>query len=54
MNATHHGRQISPRISRIIHACWITALIIFVATPDGEGASKGVGARQVASWIAGH
>ena len=39
--------------SRLIHAIWITAAILFVATPDGEGATKTVGARKLASWVAG-
>ena len=53
MTTSSCGRCSSHRLPRIVHACWITALLVFVASPDGEGATKGVGARKVAGWIAG-
>jgi hypothetical protein len=39
--------------SRLFHAIWITAAILFVASPDGEGATKSVPARELAAWVAG-
>jgi hypothetical protein len=44
----------SPKKStRLIHAIWITAAILFVASPDGEGATDSVPARKVATWVSG-
>ncbi len=37
--------------TRLIHAIWITAAILFVASPDGEGATDSVPARKVAAWV---
>ena len=39
--------------SRVFHAIWITAAILFVASPDGEGATDSVPARKVAAWVSG-
>jgi hypothetical protein len=39
--------------SRVIHAIWITAAILFVTSPDGEGATKSVPARKLAAWALG-
>jgi hypothetical protein len=39
--------------SRFLHAIWITMAILFVASPDGEGATKSVPARALVSWVAG-
>jgi hypothetical protein len=39
--------------SRLFHAIWITAAILFVASPDGEGATKSVPARELAAWVGG-
>ena len=41
------------KASRLFHAIWITAAILFVASPDGEGATDSVPARKVASWVSG-
>jgi hypothetical protein len=44
----------SPKKStRFIHAIWITAAILFVASPDGEGATDSVPARKIATWVSG-
>ena len=39
--------------SRLFHALWITAAIVFVTSPDGEGATKSVPARVLAAWVMG-
>jgi hypothetical protein len=41
------------KISRVFHALWITAAILFVTSPDGEGATKSVPARELAAWVIG-
>jgi hypothetical protein len=41
------------KTSRVFHAIWITAAILFVASPDGEGATKSVPARKLAAWVMG-
>jgi hypothetical protein len=39
--------------SRLFHALWITVAIVFVTSPDGEGATKSVPARVLAAWVMG-
>ncbi|WP_175414755.1 hypothetical protein [Nibricoccus aquaticus] len=41
------------KTSRVFHAIWITAAILFVTSPDGEGATKSVPARELAAWFLG-
>jgi hypothetical protein len=49
MSITSSAVVSSKRSSRVLHVLWISALIFFVATPDGEGAARAPKARQTAS-----
>jgi len=43
----------SKKTSRVFHAIWITAAVLFVTSPDGEGATKNVPARELVAWVMG-